>query len=173
MTASMMPGMSAPANNSPTDTGMNCASTINTRLGGTSWARVPEAVMTPVASLWSYLYRTITGSDSRPITITVAATTPVAAASNVPTNTTATATPPRSGPISMPMVVSRRSASPDFSNTAPMNTKNGMAKNVRFDTESENHFENSPLSTPASTDSVNHPSTKKRIAVPANENATG
>ncbi len=59
--------------------------------------------------------------------ITVAATTPVAAASIVPTTTTVRATPPRTGPISRPTAVSSRSAWPDFSKIAPMNTKNGIA----------------------------------------------
>ena len=52
--------------------------------------------------------------------ITVAATTPVAAASIVPTTTTVSASPPRNGPIKRPTAVSRRSACPDFSKIEPM-----------------------------------------------------
>ena len=59
--------------------------------------------------------------------ITVAATTPVAAASIVPTSTTVRAMPPRSGPISRPTAVNSRSACPDLSKIEPMNTKNGIA----------------------------------------------
>ena len=73
------------------------------------------------------------------MTITVAATTPVAAARRVPTMTTATPMPPRRGPRTMPIVVSSRSARPDFSKTAPMNTKNGMARNVKLAIELANH----------------------------------
>ena len=45
--ARRMPGISAPANSWPTDTGMNWASTISTRLGGISCASVPDATITP------------------------------------------------------------------------------------------------------------------------------
>ncbi len=165
--------MRAPANNCPTDTGMNWASTISTRLGGISCARVPDATITPDASSWSYLYLTITGSESTPITITVAATTPVAAASRVPTNTTAMATPPRNGPRITPIVVSRRSASPDFSKIAPMNTKNGIASSVKLAALSANQRLNSPFSCCGSMSPCAHPIRKNAVAVPANVNATG
>jgi hypothetical protein len=65
-----------------------------------------------------------------PMATTDAPTTPVAAASSVPTKTTPSASPPRSGPNSLPIVVSRSSASFDFSRTMPMKMKNGTASST-------------------------------------------
>ena len=64
--------------------------------------------------------------------VTVAATTPVVAASRDPTSTTARANPPRKRPSSRPMVSSRRSAIPELSSMEPMNTKAGMASRVKL-----------------------------------------
>ena len=64
--------------------------------------------------------------------VTVAAITPVVAANTVPTITTARARPPRRRPISRPMVSSSRSAMPDCSSMAPMNTNAGIASRVRL-----------------------------------------
>ena len=61
---------------------------------------------------------------------TLAPTTPVAAASSAPTNTTASASPPRIPPKSAPMVVSRSSASLDFSSMVPMKMKKGTASST-------------------------------------------
>ena len=65
-----------------------------------------------------------------PIATTLAPTTPVAAASSAPTNTTASARPPRIRPNSRPMVVSRSSASRDFSSIVPMKMKKGTASST-------------------------------------------
>src|SRR3990167_2708524 len=72
------------------------------------------------------------GSEIRPIEITEAATTPVVAASSVPTKITARARPPRTGPKSWPMVSSRSSAMPLRSSMSPISVKNGMASRVSF-----------------------------------------
>ena len=64
--------------------------------------------------------------------VTVAATTPVVAASRVPTSTTARARPPRTRASIWPIASSSRSAMPDFSSMAPMNTKAGIASNVKL-----------------------------------------
>jgi hypothetical protein len=85
--------------------------------------------------------RSITGSEIIPIAVTDAPTTPVAAASSVPTRTTAIARPPRIGPKSNPIVSRRSSASPDFSSIVPMKMKKGtdsstpllITPNVRSD----------------------------------------
>ena len=61
---------------------------------------------------------------------TEAPTTPVAAASNAPTNTTARARPPRRPPNSFPMVVNRSSARRVRSSTVPMKTKKGTASST-------------------------------------------
>ena len=54
MAASISPGTMAPRNSAPTDTPrVWLASTMSTRLGGISWASVPDATMIPVASRWS------------------------------------------------------------------------------------------------------------------------
>ncbi len=63
------------------------------------------------------------GREIKPIATTVAATTPVVAASNAPTKTTANAKPPRNRPNRMPMVSSKFSAIPDFSSMAPIKMK--------------------------------------------------
>ena len=75
----------------------------------------------------------MTGSEMSPIATTEAPTTPVAAAKRVPTKTTASATPPRSGPHNLPMVVSRSSASLPFSSRVPIKMKKGMARSTLFD----------------------------------------
>ena len=72
------------------------------------------------------------GSEIKPIEITEAATTPVVAASNAPTNTTASAKPPRSGPNTWPTVSSRSSAMPLRSKINPMRVKKGTASKVSF-----------------------------------------
>ena len=59
--------------------------------------------------------------------MTVAPTTPVEAASRAPTMITENASPPRNGPNSWPMVVSKASARPDFSRMRPMKMNNGTA----------------------------------------------
>ena len=64
--------------------------------------------------------------------VTVAATTPVVAAIKLPTSTTARARPPRRRPSNCPMACSSRSAMPDVSSIAPMNTKAGIASNVKL-----------------------------------------
>ncbi len=64
--------------------------------------------------------------------VTVAAVTPVVAAIKLPTNTTASARPPRSWPSSWPMASSSRSAMPEICSIAPMNTKVGIASNVKL-----------------------------------------
>lgn len=106
------------------------------------------------------------------MTMTVAATTPVAAASNVPTKTTARANPPRMGPMSIPMVSRSISASPDFSNMAPMKTKKGMARRVKSDM-----LPNQRLGMRRSMLRSNAPKARpiapKMMAVPAKEKATG
>ncbi len=107
------------------------------------------------------------------MTMTVAATTPVAAARRVPTKITATPIPPRRGPMSIPILVRRRCASPDFSNTAPMNTKNGIARKVKLATVSANHLLNRRFIPERRRSPVRRPRAKKTMAVPAKEKATG
>ena len=70
------------------------------------------------------------GSEIRPIEITAAATTPVVAASNAPTSTTATAKPPRTGPNTCATVSSSSSAMRLRSRIIPIKVKNGMANRV-------------------------------------------
>ena len=72
----------------------------------------------------------MTGSEMLPMATTEAPTTPVAAASIAPTTTTPSASPPRSLPKSVPIVVRRSSASFAFSNTSPMKMKNGTARST-------------------------------------------
>ena len=67
-----------------------------------------------------------------PMVTTVAPTTPVVAASNAPTITTETASPPRRRPNSRPIVSSRSSASPDLSSTMPMKMNSGTASRVKL-----------------------------------------
>ena len=103
--------------------------------------------------------------------MTVAATTPVAAANNVPTSTTAAATPPLMGPRSIPMALRSRSARPDRSRMAPIKTKNGTANNVESDT-APNHRPGRTFSAPGSNVLVRSPMNENSRAVAANENAT-
>ncbi len=65
--------------------------------------------------------------------MTAAATTPVVAASNAPTSTTASASPPRIGPNTSATVSSRSSARWDLSSTRPMKVKNGIASSSSLD----------------------------------------
>ena len=74
------------------------------------------------------------GSEIRPMAITVAAITPVVAASSAPTSTTAKASPPRTRPNSWPTVSSNSSAMPLRSSTSPMKVKNGIASSVGLET---------------------------------------
>ena len=113
----------------------------------------------------------IVGSDSSPITITVAATTPVAAASIVPTTITASATPPRRFPITSPIERNNRSATPDFSRIAPISTKNGTARSVWSDNVG-NHRDGMRLIALGSNSPVRSPMNEKNNAVPAKQNAT-
>ena len=80
------------------------------------------------------------GSEINPIAITLAATTPVVAASSAPTRTTAKARPPRMGPKSWPTVSKRSSAMPERSSTIPMKVKKGMARSVSFDITPHNRW---------------------------------
>ena len=64
--------------------------------------------------------------------VTVAATTPVVAARSEPTSTTARASPPRTRPSRRPMLSSKRSAMPELSSIDPINTKAGIASNVKL-----------------------------------------
>ena len=66
--------------------------------------------------------------------MTVAAMTPVVAASSAPTNTTAKASPPRTLPKSWPTVSSSSSAMPLRSSTSPMKVKKGIASSVGLET---------------------------------------
>ncbi len=75
--------------------------------------------------------------------------------------------------MSIPMAVRSRSASPDFSNTAPMNTKKGMARKVKLASDPANQLLNRPLRTAGSSTPVANPSAKNTNAVPAKEKATG
>ena len=50
-----------------------------------TWASVPAAATTPVASFGSYLARSITGSDMSPMATTDAETNPVIAERAAPT----------------------------------------------------------------------------------------
>lgn len=100
--------------------------------------------------------------------MTVAATTPVAADSSAPTVITVSASPPRSRPMSRPMVVRRRSASPDFSNTAPMNTKNGIASRIGSDIDPNHRWVRKRRSVPSKTPNAT-PSAAKATLVPAKQ----
>ena len=104
--------------------------------------------------------------------ITVAATTPVVAASKVPTNTTARANPPRNGPSRIPIVSSKSSAKPDFSKIAPKKTKDGIASKVKLPIVPNQLFGNnkSRLGSKAPTIQPINPNTSP---VPAKEKATG
>src|SRR6478672_1903277 len=112
------------------------------------------------------------GSEMRPIEITLAATTPVVAASSAPTKTTAYASPPRSGPNSWPIVSSRSSAMPERSRISPMNVKNGTASSVSFDitphTRSGSAWNSVVCSRPRL-----RPTIPNSMPTAASENATG
>ena len=101
-------------------------------LGGMICPSVPEAQIVPVISCLSYPRRSIVGSDTRPIVMTLAPTIPVEAARIAPTTTTEIAMPPRSRPKSSAMVSSSSSASPDFSSATPMKTNSGTASSVKL-----------------------------------------
>ena len=103
--------------------------------------------------------------------MTVAATTPVAAASSVPTSTTAAATPPRSAPISIPTAFSSRSAMPDRSRIAPISTNSGTASSTGS-LMNTNHFPGRVLSVAVLNAPVISPMNANAKAVAANENAT-
>ena len=136
------------------------------------WPRVPAAVMTPADSVLEYPYRSITGMLIMPMATTLAPTTPVAAASNAPTNTTAKASPPRSRPNIIPMVVSRSSASFDFSSIVPMKMKNGTASSTALLMTPKTRW-GKALSKPTSKMSMATPIAAKMSAVPPREKATG
>ena len=70
------------------------------------------------------------GSTIRPIVTVVAPTTPLAAASSVPTMATEMPSPPRSEPNSRPMVSSRSSAMRERSSITPMKMNSGMASST-------------------------------------------
>ena len=129
----MSPGTNAVRKRSPTLTPIWSPSTIRTIEGGMICPSVPAAEITPRLSFSSYPLRSITGSDMRPIAVTLAPTTPVAAASSAPTKITPTARPPRNRPNRTPIVSRSCSASLLFSSTVPMKIKNGTASRTWFD----------------------------------------
>ena len=130
---SIKPGYKAPWYISPTERPNWSASTINTKDGGKACAKVPEALMVPVAMARLYPYRNMMGKEIKPMEITAAATTPVVAANKAPTSTTATAKPPRTGPNTCATVSSSSSAIRLRSRIIPMRVKNGMANKVSLD----------------------------------------
>ncbi|EKD38606.1 MAG: hypothetical protein ACD_75C00677G0002 [uncultured bacterium] len=69
----------------------------------------------------------MTGREITPMATTEAPTTPVEAASMVPTKTVLTAIPPRTLPNRVPMDSSSFSASCDFCRIMPIKMKRGMA----------------------------------------------
>ncbi|EKD40385.1 MAG: hypothetical protein ACD_75C00067G0001 [uncultured bacterium] len=69
----------------------------------------------------------MTGREITPMATTEAPTTPVDAASMVPTNTVLTAIPPLTRPNKVPIASSSFSASCDLCRTMPMKMKRGMA----------------------------------------------
>ena len=93
---------------------------------------VPEAAITPVATVGGYPCRSIGGRLMRPMVMTVAPTIPVEAASSAPTMTTETAIPPRTDPKRLAMLLSIRSASPLFSSMMPIKTKSGTASSTEL-----------------------------------------
>ena len=101
--------------------------TIKTIDGGITCPSVPAAQIEPDASLGSYPYFSMTGSEIKPMATTLAPTTPVDAASNEPTNTVDTAKPPRIEPNSPPIASRSCSANPVRWSISPMNINNGMA----------------------------------------------
>ena len=70
------------------------------------------------------------GSTIRPIVTVVAPTTPLAAASSVPTMATEIPRPPRSVPNSRPIVSSRSSAMRERSSITPMKMNSGIASST-------------------------------------------
>ena len=70
------------------------------------------------------------GSTIRPIVTVVAPTTPLAAASSVPTIATEMPRPPRSVPNSRPMVSSSSSAMRERSSITPMKMNSGIASST-------------------------------------------
>ncbi len=72
------------------------------------------------------------GSVISPMVTAVAPTTPLAAASRVPTIAAEIASPPRNAPNSRPMVSSNSSAMPERSSITPMKTNSGMASRMSF-----------------------------------------
>ena len=112
------------------------------------------------------------GSEISPIEITLAATTPVVAASSAPTKITAYARPPRIGPKSCPIVSSRSSAIPDRSRISPMNVKNGIASSVSFDITPHSRSGMAPNSEGCSSPS-SIPIRPNTMPLAASANATG
>ena len=114
----------------------------------------------------------MTGSEMSPMAVTLAPTTPVAAASNAPTKTTPTASPPLNRPNRSPMVSSSCSASFDFSSTVPIKMKNGTARSVKFDIVPKVRSGSAKSSGMSKTPAAD-PISAKISAVPPNANATG
>ena len=112
------------------------------------------------------------GNEISPMEITAAATTPVVAASNAPTKTTATAKPPRTGPNTWATVSSRSSAMRLRSKIIPIKVKNGMASSVSLDmmptTRNGSAWNNTSGNRP-----ISIPRKPNARPVAANENATG
>ena len=142
-----IPGRKAPANKSPTDTGVGAklpfdictcelipasmsAIKISTVEGGMICPKVPDAQITPLASLGSYPALSIAGKEIRPMVTTVAPTTPVEAARRAPTKITEIPKPPRTFPKSLPIVSSNSSAILERSSMTPMKTKSGTETNT-------------------------------------------
>src|SRR3990172_4937869 len=111
---------------------MMSPSRMRMTLGGRICPRVPEAQMVPAVSSLLYPRRSMVGSETSPMVMTLAPTMPVEAARMAPTTTTEIAMPPRCLPNSRAMVSSNSSASPDFSSATPMKTKSGTARSVKF-----------------------------------------
>ena len=103
---------------------------------------------------------------------TLAPTTPVAAASSVPTRTTAKARPPRKRPNKAPMLRSRSSASRLFSSTAPIRMKLGSARSTWLPRMPITRS-GKALSKPSSKMPPATPITAKMSALPPTLKATG
>ena len=130
ITASIMPGISAPMNSLPTEASevpKRSAISTSMMLGGIRMPKVPTEQAVPTARLLLYLACSIGPTESMPSNATEAPTMPVEAASSMPTSTTVTAYPPRNGPSTRTRLCISRSAMPERSSMMPMKMNSGRA----------------------------------------------
>ena len=135
ISANVRPGIKAPMKRLPTETCMISAIIINIILGGIRIPNVPDAAITPVARAWLYFCLIIGGNAKAVIIVTDAPIIPVIAARTVPITVTDIARPPGTFLNKICVVFNKSFAIPLLSIIVPINTKLGIATNIRFSAE--------------------------------------